>query len=258
MHKKEFKQKILFTDLDGTLVFDGVKKRYTNKRDVEAIRKFQEAGHLIGTCTGRGLGTANNGCEDVKFDFYIVNSGAGIYNKDKKELYYQGIDKTLVKDIMDCIGHHAYIFVYKYNSYFMNFEYNDEFPIVQSIDNFSDNVFDSFSVVAHNNTEKIESIYKIVKDQFGDRISMHQNKDSIDFVAKGHSKGQGIIDFINIYDKDIKDINVIGDSFNDIEMFKVCKQSYTFHSSHKDVKKYTYHLVNNLAECIDQIMEETK
>ena len=42
--------KILFTDLDGTLVNN---QDPINIRDIEALHKFQKEGHKVVLCTGR-------------------------------------------------------------------------------------------------------------------------------------------------------------------------------------------------------------
>ena len=59
-----------------------------------------------------------------------------------------------------------------------------------------------------------------------------QNVDAIDVVKKGCSKGQGILRLKELITGETAGI---GDSYNDLEMFKVVDYSFTFDSSPQDI-----------------------
>ena len=75
--------KLLACDFDGTLYFPG-KEAKISTEDIEAIKKFQSTGHLFGFCTGRPIyGIINFLDNQIDADFYITNSGATIFDKNK-------------------------------------------------------------------------------------------------------------------------------------------------------------------------------
>ena len=97
----------------------------------------------------------------------------------------------------------------------------------------------------------------IILKKYGNQLEAFQNIDNIDMVAKGCSKGNGIKIIQEYFNLDKSDINVIGDSWNDIPMFDVCDNAFTFNRSPIDVKQHTKYQVNNIAQCIEIINDAT-
>ena len=88
--------KLLASDFDGTLFFHS-EKDDMRIRDLKAIRKFQDEGNLFGICTGIIEPTRDR----VNYDFYIVNSGAIILDKDKNIIQKNVIKTEVAKKVVD-------------------------------------------------------------------------------------------------------------------------------------------------------------
>ena len=69
-------------------------------------------------------------------------------------------------------------------------------------------------------------------------------------VLKGCSKGEGVNYVKERESIDTKDTYAIGDSYNDIPMFKEAGNSFTFETSEDGVKKEVKYIVNSVAEAI--------
>lgn len=99
--------KILASDYDGTLHFkDGY-----HKEDIEAIRRFQEAGHLFGLCSGRALGNLSQlEKEDgLHFDFLIGASGAAL-SAGGRIIYEKTIPYEVFEGLYERMnGHHLFV-----------------------------------------------------------------------------------------------------------------------------------------------------
>ena len=91
--------KALACDFDGTFYFMD-QEEMIKPCDVDAVKDFQSQGHLFGFCTGRPLfGLLDYLNAPVKADFYILNSGATIFDKDCNLIF----EKTISKEITDTL-----------------------------------------------------------------------------------------------------------------------------------------------------------
>lgn len=248
--------KLLASDFDGTLLHHENGKNKILKNDKKAIKDFQNKGHLFGICTGRGMDGILKCSEDIDYDFYILNSGAIILNKDKEFIQVNYLNKKLIKKIIDYFAEKiCCTFVEKGKMYVIhdNGKYPSRIQSITSVDMLGDDI-EAFSMHFDGDIEKTAAIKNTIIKEFGSEIAVYQNIDNIDMCAKGCSKGNGIKVIQNYFGLNEDDINVIGDSWNDIPMFENCMNSYTFHRSPQDVKDQSKYQVATVEECIKQIM----
>lgn len=249
--------KLLASDFDGTLLLHPRQdENIILEEDKKAIQQFQKAGNLFGVCTGRGLDGIVKWCEDVKFDFYITNSGAIIYDKDHHIIAAHYLQKSLIEKIMDHFSEKiCCTFVYQGKMYVKNpnKQYPPRIETVENLDGFED-AFEAFSMHFEEDVEKTTAIRQEIEACFGQEIAVYQNIDNIDMCAKGCSKGNGIQTIQHYFHLKDDDIHAIGDSWNDIPMFEACKNSFTFWRSPEDVQAKTRYQVETIANCIAQIM----
>lgn len=248
--------KLLASDFDGTLLMHEKDKSYIKENDKQAIKQFQKDGNLFGICTGRGLEGLLSWSEDIQYDFYILNSGAIILDKNLKEIQRRYIDISLAKEIINFVSEDAfYSFVVDGKMYVQN--PNHFFPKniirVQSIDDIPSQKLDGFSVHFKDDIDKTTHVIQKIKKQFACRIAAYQNIDNIDMVAYGCSKGNGIRMIQKYFQLSNQDIFVIGDSWNDIPMFEACDNPMTFDRSEKDVQEKAKYIVKDIKECITMI-----
>lgn len=252
--------KLLASDLDGTILFhkESLEDAYYNNDDLENIASFQKAGNLFGLCTGRDLlGIYNPKQDVVKYDFCILNSGALIIDKDKNVIYKNMISKNLVQEILDYIKKPITASFVSNQRYFMNVTNLTSWQtnIITSLDEIKEDELSAFSFRCKSSDEA-KKYYDLIQSKYKDRISLYQNVDCLDFVALGCSKGTGINKIKEYFNLEDEDINVIGDSFNDIPMFEVCSNAFTFNHVNDIVKSHAKYHVDNIGECIDIILSK--
>lgn len=238
------------SDFDGTLYLLEIEGNY-KQSDLNKIKEFQKQGHLFGICTGRPLiGIVENLKDKVNLDFYIVSSGALILDRDfnvideqlissdvMKDLYYR------YKDIVDIFIQGKAMYAFKRNK-----EVNILQTLIKDIDEVEGNVYGlSFNAKTEKNAKRV---CKEIKYYYNE-LDAFQNKEYIDIVKKGCSKGIAINKVKEAFNIDI--IAGIGDSYNDIPMLENADISFTFHSSPDVIKDKATYIVDSICEAIEKL-----
>ncbi|MEH2952489.1 Cof-type HAD-IIB family hydrolase [Candidatus Merdisoma sp. JLR.KK011] len=96
-------KKILFLDLDGTLLTDS---KDITPENLAAIQKATKLGHAIVVCTGRPLVSTAKQLEKLGLTgpgcYAITSNGALIYDAYKKEtIFYKGVQKDCIREAFD-------------------------------------------------------------------------------------------------------------------------------------------------------------
>ena len=249
--------KLLASDFDNTLLFyEGMKEK-----DLKAIKDFQKQEHLFGVCTGRTLEGIQRASKDydIQYDFYILNTGSLILDKDLNIIFEKKIPITTAKKIQSLVGddiHMSLVIgtdVYHIDKYDIR---NYPGEKIESLNELDYTQIDSCSF--HYPKGQIEDarvmINKILK-QLGNEISAYQNNEHIDCTALGCSKGAGIEIVKKHFKLNNKDVYGIGDSFNDLPMFSHVGHSYTFDYSPLEVQRQADSITSSLEKCIYEILD---
>ena len=240
--------KALASDFDGTLYFeDGVKED-----DRKAILAFQKH-HLFGLCTGRPLIGVQHYLENcIQPDFYIVSSGACILDKEGHVLYEQTLSKAITKTIFEQYHEKAEVSI-QADFRIYTLVQNSQIPLaqtyVESIDCIGDDHIFGLSINAVNEKQAKQWTYDL--NATYKEIMAFQNKEYIDIVKRGCSKGEAIKKLKSLLHLDY--IYGIGDSYNDIPMLESADCSFTFYDSPEIVQKEATHLVSSICEAIERI-----
>lgn len=234
----------LASDFDGTLYFHD--RNGYKENDLTKIKEFQKEGHLFGICTGRPLISIEESIKDkVDLDFYIVSSGAIILDKQKNILFEKTIEKEMMIDLYQRFFNNTIVFIQGENKIYSSNLNHHEHIIINDPKKIEGKIYGISLNAFHE--EKAKEICSQINQDYPSLIAF-QNKENIDIVKKGCSKGIGI--------KIIKEkmhldkIAAIGDSYNDIPMLQVADLSFTFHDSPNQVKKEATHCVNDIEQAI--------
>lgn len=244
--------KALASDFDGTLYFMGQKDPFKNE-DLEAIKKFQQAGNLFGICSGRSLkGILDPVGDKLSLDFYILTSGALILDKDLHILYEQTISKGIVKELFACYQDRVEAIIQANDTVYTFVGHYPHQVLIQSLDDIKGSHIYGVSFGA-NSIEEAKEISDEINQKYGNEVKAFVNISNIDIVSKYCSKGKAI--------KKLKErlkidhISGIGDSYNDIPMLKEVDQSFTFIDSPKSVQQVADHLVTSVSKAIYEIIK---
>lgn len=116
----EMKTKIVLVDLDLTLLHsDGS----LSERNVNALKKCQERGILVGFCTSRGTTRIKQFADVVRPELWICNAGATIYFRDElihAESFSLEETRGLLAKVYEVCGPEAEITVDTINDFFWN------------------------------------------------------------------------------------------------------------------------------------------
>lgn len=260
--------KLLASDFDGTLLVDNE----INERDIEGIRKLRENGHKFIVSTGRTLLGMNEVFDkyDLGFDYLVLCNGALILDKDKNVIKNSMIEYDAVKKIIEEFSNVEETMIYFDNGNGMNLIENKNANL-ESIPFFEEIEVDIapkeeilklksgaliLSVFASDcSIERAEKIKERLVEMFGEELGIFRNQFFIDIVSKGSSKGNGLREVLNIENKDFADIYTVGDSFNDVSMFEITNNSYTFNRAEEGVKVYAKNHIDYVHEIIDYIIK---
>lgn len=256
--------KMLFSDMDGTIIdFNEMK----HEHDKEMLEELKKQGHLIAFNTGRNFQEAHY-CIDkhhFPYDYLVLNNGAHIVNKEGKELFKKIIPQHVGRKIIEYAMNFSNLFVFFYNGKrtlgYCNgqtFEHssggNREIHDVCFKEAYLQ--VDEFDIIAVHQVDEgdinILKIQKYIQDNFSENAVGTLNTHYLDITASGCSKGTGITVLKELLNEEVETY-CIGDSFNDISMFEVSDHAYTFqHVSstiyqHADKKvNYVYDVINDM------------
>lgn len=243
--------KVLASDFDGTLLFDGKFK----EDDLIKIKEFQQKGHLFGLCSGRPFEGITDFCKDyVDFDFYILCTGALVLDKDYKVLFKSTITHELVERFYQQYQDKYPIYI-QANLKIYTYETIEVKGIVKehisSLDEVKGDIYglSMYALTDENAALVCQEIHHLFPE-----LTAHQNKEFIDITKKGCSKGLGIQKL-----KEALKINYIagiGDSYNDMPMLKAVDDSFTFHQAPECMKELADHIVDSVADAIQLLLNK--
>jgi len=231
--------KMLISDYDRTLFRNEEELLINIKYINNYIKK-----NMFCIASGRSKQDIENDIKtyNIPFNYLILNHGATIYDKDFKLIKYYLIDSLIANTI--------------YNKVLLN--KGIEKAIV-----YSKNKKD---VKEFNNVIKLLFIFSNIEETFKVKefidinfsnyiktyISERHDHITLEVISKNINKSLAINEIKNIENINKKDIYVIGDNFNDIEMIKDYN-GYAINTSIKEVKSITTKYCDCVYELIDII-----
>lgn len=258
------KTKILFFDVDGTLLTDDHKILKENKTELlSQIKK----GNIISLATGRSVGMVKNIIDELKLNNWIVlSNGNFVYNPTTKETI--AIGNSLNKKVKK----HYLKYVKKTKGTIIWFTKNADYMF--SLDNrindvklFSDSIIDLSSLNFKEIKKQLykENIYHLTlmrkdSDNFEELTQFFKNKLETKNICKITNVSNKFIDADNIYVNkyegikkvieligpiDPKNVYCFGDSNNDIEMLDNVFNSVCMDNAKENVKKHAKILIGN-------------
>ncbi|WP_195266809.1 HAD family hydrolase [Clostridium sp. 1001275B_160808_H3] len=247
--------KLLATDLDGTLI----NNNEVTKRDKDAIIKLQRKKDLLVVSTGRPYNGVQMLKDEYKIfaNYYVLLNGALIVDALGTKIRQEIIEKNVINSIINEIREENVAISVEsgFNTYLLTDGDNLPYPKKKRVKSI-DEIKEKLSLISIYSPTKdileIEELKNKINKNYGDKIIAYRNDIYIDIVPLGCSKGNGIKYLSNQELIKDEDVYTIGDSWNDVSMFNITKNSFTFHHVEKELKEHVSYLVDSVADCIEK------
>ncbi len=257
--------KHIFCDLDGTLLKDFHK---INDEDIEALMLAQEKGITISIATGRLDYEIKMLMDKYNFKGYRVSqNGAVVFDNHMNLVYEKSLSHEDIQIILAALkGQKIIIFFETAEAYIVEKklpiveEFEKSQPFITYIENqnilheLDKHQFVTISIWAEkdDNVNIKKYLDSILPNHI---VSYISSKYTIDITSSYNSKGNGIMQLCLKDNIPLNEIAVIGDSHNDISMFKITEHSYVMEEADLEVKAHANHSVINVKMAVLDIMK---
>ena len=273
--RKPKTQKIIATDLDGTLLKSDTT---VSSENLCAIKRLSKKGIKTVVLTGRTfyeIPYELRSCDEI--EYFVYSNGAGIQSSKKGIVYYNTFDRKTSCEIYEILDSYDTLI----ELYSNQFPYIDEedysedsfeyYRIDESflpemkksrkpIKNLKGLLTDSsykiemFDVFFRSDSEK-EACRKLLLEKF-DGIEITSSLSSnLEIIKKGTNKGSGLKKLCEITGYDLDNIIVVGDSKNDITAFNTAKTKYAVSNACDEIKSLADKIICSNDEGIMKYME---
>ena len=215
--------KCAVSDFDRTLYVE----RMIGEEDKNAVLNWQKSGNLFVIATGRNLGTIKPIFESYGFspDFWILNNGAMIADRDGKTLFTKLIPRETALAVLRYLQ-----------------SINDDGSGVSLTDR-------KVCLLSEKGTStQIKDLCKDIEERFSE-VSAYANLWNGDIVARGVDKAVAV-KWLKEHFPQIEKIRCIGDSVNDLGMVRAY-QGAVPDVADPEIKKEATQIVKSVAEFLE-------
>lgn len=225
-------KKILFFDIDGTLIENRKGISEIPSGAMEMLKKIQSAGNLLMISSGRPKAMLPQVVLDAGFDGFVLANG-GYVEVEEKSIYEERMDYDALKKVVDLIKgldceymlettqniyldpqfHVLHDFFFRFGHDIFIHDFDEESVLKETI-KLEINVTDS----------KREQVEKAVGESFDYDIAFdsHGTDNAFEIYSPSLSKAIGIQKVLDYCGVSKEDTYGFGDGTNDIEMIEFC------------------------------------
>lgn len=273
------KSKIIFLDLDGTLVHPDAKISQKNK---EAILKAKQNGHLVYICTGRNLCGIDEELKNMNFDG-IISSAGGYIEVENKVLYQSYIEKSMITRIREVFEKNNIVYTleasecsYATEELTKLFVLGKDVKVMNSemqrlcneakkafnmrpLENYEQEQIGihKVSFVATNKEQLVEP-KKVLEKDFAFVVHDIFSKETIngEIIDRNTNKATAIYKVLALLNRSIEDTIGFGDSMNDYEMIEAVAIGVAMKNAPQQLKEIAQYVCKDVKE--DAIYHEFK
>lgn len=271
---KIMKQKMIFLDLDGTLLND---QKELPERNKEAIKKALAVGHKVFLCTGRPLSSARKQIPllglDQKGCYAITYNGGLIWDSYEEKVIYK---KTISRETVACIFQKAQehgMYAQTYTDTLVlcqkDCQESRDYSRLTKIDRtITKDIFQELGqeepckalcIAPGYDREKLEAFRKVLEESLkGKADLMFSCYEYLEIVPLQISKGNAIR-FMSEYLKiPMEDTIAVGDAENDISMIQAAGLGAVMKNASEEIKKYGDYITkdDNNAGGVGEVIEK--
>lgn len=262
--------KLLVSDLDGTLFeIENGKSLGLTERNKLALHKWKKQGNRVLIASARSSVYYEELKDLLNMEVdYIGSNGADILLMDNTRIQ-NNIPVSVLKAMYDYLEEaniDASIFSFYNNDWhwssFGKYPSNMEAYATSNrklidIDKLDENTnIQKFSILIRK--EQRDEMKDFIQNKFGKQVSVvTSDVDKVDVGPLNISKAWAIAKVVDHYGYDFSKVITVGDSDNDIEMFKFTKDSYCISHADDEVKEHASYIVDSVSELINSELDDT-
>ena len=271
-------KRMLFMDLDGTLLNDRKEITAGNRAALEAAL---QRGHGVIITTGRPLKSAMNQARKLGLDkpgcFLIAYNGAMIYDWEKnRQLFAQTLEIPTVLDIFDYVNRQGF-HLQTYDTWDVLVEprcdnaivreYCDlirmDFKVIRSVHTDLQEEPVKVLIIEKEDLAGIQRLQKEIGEHFGDKVdTFFSNPTYMEVVPVGMNKGVAVQMLCEMMNVPIENAVAVGDAANDLSMIEAAGIGIAMANGTNEVKlvaNYVTTCDNNndgIAEVVERFFAE--
>lgn len=277
--------KVIATDLDGTLFYPRKPLRMISNKSLKFIQKFIDEGNRFVLVSGRNIKYCRKVQKKINRPLDIIGcNGAIIYIGDEliKESYFRNEDIARICDEIQKDYEPATISIMtseenyfpKRENSFINltfyrlwsfFEFKYKEPFNKSFRKFQEafkngKIYKILFVLGITQRAKTvaKEANKTIREKYKDYVESSWSNQAIELSPRGCSKAEGLKYYADYLMINRNDIYVVGDSGNDISMFKEFHDnSFCMSRSPLSVSKHSKRVIKHFWE-LEKHFEERK
>jgi len=256
---KEHRIKIIFFDIDGTLV--SFKTQSIPASAKMAIAQLREKGIKLVIATGRAFCDINN-LEDIAFDGIMASNGAFCIDAKGEIIAQQFFDKAIMKRLVQFIDKKPFSCAFMTekgnfisyadnNMLYLSSLINLPLPPAEEVSKIIEHGVFQIGAFIDANMES-----ELLREVFIDCECSRWHPVFVDFNIKGCNKATGIDNFLAYFGMNRESTMAFGDGGNDIPMLKHVAIGIAMGNASDDVKDAADYVTDSVDE--DGIMKALK
>lgn len=244
-------RKVFIFDLDGTLLNS---KEQMSERTINAIKKIYEKGSFIIIASGRMYKSTKiviNKYLPFLNEIPIVSyNGAYVVSHSGEVVFESDIDKKLAIDIIkEAKKEKIHVQTYINDDLIADDDNNEikgyakhsgvDYKIVNDLEDYIlKNKYGPTKILTISDEKRLDFFQKNMQAKYNNELNIVRSFNIyLDFLNKDSSKGIALKKLSNIYNFDLKNAYIFGDSENDISMLVLSNNSYAMDNASNHVKK---------------------
>ncbi|WP_196593322.1 HAD-IIB family hydrolase [Pectinatus sottacetonis] len=258
--------KVAASDFDCTLFFPPKhfpSKAGIAKSDIEAITKWQKAGHRFGIVTGRNyqMLLKDTDSYDLQLDFAVCLTGAVVYGKNSNIVEQNPIDNIISRNIMllpifqqsrhiACFTPYAtYVCIQSETSWFSVIR--DLAQFITQIDFFTAECLKGICQISLQYDSAAEAAIAAKQiNNLNAGVMAYCNVTAVDIVRDNINKSAGLETVLTVNNWQKNKILTIGDGINDLPMIKKFA-GFTVNTADEAIKRYAVKTYDNIADMLN-------
>lgn len=261
--------KLLISDLDHTLLNE---KKQVEPTVQESIQQLIETGVDIGLASGRvdqeikeiGHRFLNYSCHRIS------ENGAFVITADEQKLHSTVMPYEIALKIIQQARSYPFIPIFNVNHQCFVLhkskeviEYEKQTNIsIQESPHLLEQLNKSFSLTKISlvgELSLLKQFERTIDQHFRGQVTFHiSSPNCFDVVPLHTSKGAGLKILLDHYKIKAEEVACVGDSYNDISMFKITPHSFSMKHSEKQVRDHSRYTVDSVSEVANYILRHNR